>query len=188
MSKSMGWMFLLATLVAAPAHADEQFRQSVLQALRLPTVTRESRNLGVPESDLKPIFTTARRMNLPAGNLTDLFDEENKNIREHGRVDNFGAFVQSKLDAGLRGRDLAAAIRAEHAARGIGKGNAGDLGKPGNAQGHSGNAQGQPGNAAGKPANPGKSGTPGNSNPSGKPDSPGKSDQNDKSGKKGGTQ
>ena len=181
MLKSMRWMFLLATLVAVPAHADEAFRQSVLQALRLPTVTRESRDLGVPASDLQSIFATARRLNLPAGNLTDLFDEENKDIREHGRVDNFGAFVQTQLDAGLRGRDLAAAIRSEHAARGIGKGNAGDVGKPGN-------SKGQSGNAAGKPGNPGKSGTPGNSNPSGKPDSPGKSDQNDKSGKKGGTQ
>jgi hypothetical protein len=184
MSKWMRWSFLLAILAATPATtavADEAFRQSILQALRLPTVTRESRNLGVPASDLQSIFGTARRLNLPAGNLTDLFDEENKAIRENGRVDNFGAFVQTQLDAGLRGRDLAAAIHAEHAARGMGKGNAGNPGKPGN-------SQGQSGNAGGKTGNPGNSGQPGKSNPHGKPESPGKSDQNDKSGKKGGTQ
>jgi hypothetical protein len=47
-----------------------------------------------------------------------LFETENKAIREHGPVDNFGAFVQRRLDEGLRGRDLADAIRAEHAAHG----------------------------------------------------------------------
>ena len=36
-------------------------------------------------------------------------------------MDNFGAFVQSRLDAGLRSRALAQAIRQEHSRRGIGK-------------------------------------------------------------------
>jgi len=44
-----------------------------------------------------------------------------KSAEEHGPVDNFGAFVKSKLAEGLRGRDLADAIAIEHKVRGKGK-------------------------------------------------------------------
>jgi len=108
---------------------------------------------------------------VPAGSLAELFAEENDAIRKHGRIDNFGAFVQEKLAAGLRGRELAAAIHAEHAARGIGKGRPAEAGKPGAHPGSSG--------SVGKPGKPVDADEHGN-----KPDSPGKSGE---AGKKGGT-
>jgi len=123
--KTRIWTLVLMTaLVAAPSAAQESSSMlaSVLQALRLPRTTQEARTLGVPESDIRAILDRAREKRVSAAAVNELFETENKAIREHGPVDNFGAFVQRRLDEGLRGRDLADAIRAEHAAHGKGKG------------------------------------------------------------------
>ena len=174
MPKHIRMAVLVGLLAAVPAAAQDsgnRLLQEVLQAVRLPTVTREARVLGVPERDLQAIFTTARERRVPAGSLAELFAEENDAIRKHGPIDNFGAFVQEKLDAGLRGRELAAAIHAEHAARGMGKGRPAEVGKPGRQPGASGSVD--------KPDRPGSVEEQG-----GKPDTPGKSGE---TGKKGGT-
>jgi hypothetical protein len=76
----------------------------------------------VPDADMKEALKAAKRKGLRADEMSDVTDEQNRAMDEHGPVDNFGAFVQSKLDEGLRGRDLAAAIRAEHVKHGKGKG------------------------------------------------------------------
>jgi hypothetical protein len=110
-------MMLLAAVPVAAQEPGNNLLQDLLQAARLPTVTQEARGLGVPERDLQTIFATAHGLRIPPGSLVDLINEENQAIREHGRIDNFGAFVQQKLNEGLRGRDLAAAIHA-YAARG----------------------------------------------------------------------
>lgn len=185
------WIFTVAALaVAAPGAAQESstaIRDAILGAARLPEATREARVLGVPESDIRAIFGAAREQRLPAGVLHEVIVSGNESIREHGPIDNFGAFVQSKLAQGLRGRDLAAAIRAEHAARGIGRGN--KL-KATDGPGASG-ARGAPGSAAGdkarggKPDEPGKPDQAGKSGQGGKPDAPGKSGDN--AGRKGGS-
>jgi len=146
--KTRIWILVLMTaLVAAPSAAQESSSMlaSVLQALRLPRTTQEARTLGVPESDIRAILDRAREKRVSAGAVNELFETENKAIREHGPVDNFGAFVQRRLDEGLRGRDLAEAIRAEHAAHGKGKG--ADM--PGAAKGK-GHAEEQPSAAKGK--------------------------------------
>ena len=125
MSKKAYMLALMALLVAVPAVAQESgnsLLETILKAVRLPTVTQEARVLGVPERDLRGIFTTARERGISASSLADVLSAENEAIRKNGPIDNFGAFVQEQLDAGLRGRELAAAIHAEHAARGIGKG------------------------------------------------------------------
>lgn len=126
--KTLIWILVLATaLAAAPSAAQESsgMLASVLKALRLPRTTQEARTLGVPESDIRAILDKAREKRVRAADVNELFEHENKAIREHGPVDNFGAFVQRRLDEGLRGRDLAEAIRAEHAAHGKGKGHGG---------------------------------------------------------------
>jgi hypothetical protein len=124
--KTCIWILILATAwPAAPVTAQESSGEavaSVLQALLLPRTTQEARTLGVPESDIRAILVRARERRVPAADVTELFEHENRAIREHGPVDNFGAFVQRRLDEGLRGRDLAEAIRAEHAEHGKGKG------------------------------------------------------------------
>jgi hypothetical protein len=184
MPKSFVMAVMVGLLAAAPVAAQESGNsvvQAILQAARLPTVTQEARSLGVPERDLQAIFATSRQHRVPAGNLAELLAVENDAVRQHGPIDNFGAFVQEKLDAGLRGQELAAAIRSEHAARGIGKGRPAAAGKPGAHPGASGSVD-KPGRADEHGANPGGAAEHGGK--PGKPDQPGKSGE---SGKKGET-
>jgi hypothetical protein len=166
------WILALATTLAATSSAAQETSggglATVLQSIfGLPKATQEARVLGVPESDLRVVLDTAREKRLPAGVVAEMIRDENDAIRENGPIDNFGAFVQARLNEGLRGRDLAAAIRAEHVAHGKGKG------------------QGLSRSSA--PA-----GSPGKSGSAGKPGSPGKSEaaQKDKAAKskKGGPQ
>lgn len=93
----------------------------ILAAAQLPVSAAEARREGVPNAEVRAVLDALRGANVPAHEARQVIDEERSARREHGPVDNFGAFVQSKLQAGLRGRDLAAAIRAEHVARGRGK-------------------------------------------------------------------
>ena len=124
MKTLIGILVLATSLAAAPSAAQEPsgMLASVLQALLLPRTTLEARSLGLPESDIRAILDKARERRLRAADVNELLEHENRAIREHGPVDNFGAFVQRRLDEGLRGRELAEAIHAEHAAHGKGKG------------------------------------------------------------------
>lgn len=121
MTKRVTWaaLFILASGVSAWAQdAEPSLIETILGAILLPAETQEARVLGVPEEDLQTIFTTARERKLPSYTIREIFVESNEAIREHGPIDNFGAFVQARLGQGLRGRDLSDAIRAEHARRG----------------------------------------------------------------------
>ena len=92
-------------------------------ALELPASVDSVRKHGaVPESDIRRVLDEVRRRRVSAAEARDVMKETDASIREHGPVDNFGAFVQGRLAAGLRGRALAQSIKAEHARRGIGKG------------------------------------------------------------------
>jgi hypothetical protein len=80
------------------------------------------REEGVPEKDFRVAIEGAFKRGVSASETKDVMSQSTRAVRENGPIDNFGAFVQSQLDRGLRGRELAAAIHAEHARRGIGKG------------------------------------------------------------------
>lgn len=192
MHSRIGLLVLATALAAAPAAAQDlhtMAMESLLQSLRLPKAAQEARTLGVPEQDLRGIFDMARAKQLPAGSITEVIEVGNTSIREHGPVDNFGAFVQARLDEGLRGRELAAAIRAEHAAHGKGKGYV--RGKDGHPEG-----KGGPGVTPGEGRKPG--GTDKVGSPGGKPEGPGRPGERGKpdttgkagaaKGKKGGSQ
>lgn len=137
----------------------------LLGAAQLPVSANAARGEGVPGDEVRAVIEAMRGKNVPANEAREVLDEARNARREHGPVDNFGAFVQSKLDAGLRGRDLAAAIRAEHAARGkggtgaskgaAGRGNAGKAGNPPATKGKSGAARDDSGKAA-RPSTAGK--------------------------------
>lgn len=112
-------------------------------AADLPVSTAKARIEGTPSEEISRILDILLGARLPADEARGVIDEERAARREHGPVDNFGAFVQSRLQAGLRGRELAAAIRAEHAARGKGRmkgegrgeGRGGDHGRAGHEEG-----------------------------------------------------
>lgn len=141
---------LMAALVAlwiphsAGAQETETERVTdILRAIQLPEATEVLRQQGVPAAEIEAAIQGARERDVSPDVMTGVFEESSQTVEEHGPIENFGAFVQQQLEAGLRGRELAEAIRAEHARRGIGKGNT--LGPRGRGQGPPGGPPGPPG-------------------------------------------
>ena len=114
---SIGW--------SAPLHAQiPDWVTQILTAAQLPVATAQARREGAPNDEIRAVLDVMKNANVPASEATAVIDTTNAVVREHGPVDNFGAFVQAQLAAGKRGRELAAAIRAEHARAGKGHGHA----------------------------------------------------------------
>ena len=115
----------LSIASATPLHAQvPEWVTQILTAAQLPLVTTEARREGVANEEIRAALEAMRSARVPAHEATAVIDTARVARREHGSVDNFGAFVQSQLAAGKRGRELSAAIRAEHARLGRGRGNA----------------------------------------------------------------
>jgi len=120
-------VILCFAALVGPAFAQEDAekasrRDDILAALDLPAAAQSLRDKGVDKGQVKEAVQAAKGKKLKAREARDLMKEAGAAVDEHGPVDNFGAFVKGKLDSGLRGRELAAAIKAEHVARGKGKG------------------------------------------------------------------
>jgi hypothetical protein len=115
--------------VAQATDEGEALKGALLKAIQLPLIAEMARKVGINPGDLKEVLLTARDEKIPAGEMIEVLDASVRASDEHGPINNFGAFVQSKLKEGLRGRDLAKAIRQEHVARGKGKSDSGK-GKP----------------------------------------------------------
>ncbi|MBX2800862.1 MAG: hypothetical protein KTR31_24490 [Myxococcales bacterium] len=121
-------IFMLGALAVAPsAHAqDEEAAEEVsvedriARALELPNVAESLRQKGVEPDQVEGALQAAKDQGMRADEAAEALEETDKAVEEHGSVDNFGTFVRGLLDQGLRGRELAAAIRAEHQARGKG--------------------------------------------------------------------
>lgn len=123
------FFFLVGALllpIATPAAAQETgkggFIDSVMRVLRLPRTTTEAREKGVPDSTIGGIIEVLRRDRVPAGDAQKVIEDELEATEKGQPADNFGAFVQAQHRKGLRGRELADAIHAEQARRGIGQG------------------------------------------------------------------
>lgn len=114
----------------------------VLAAAQLPVVASEARREGIGNADIRAVVDALLNSGVPAYEATAIIDSTRSVRREYGPVDNFGTFVQSQLAAGKRGRELAAAIRQEHAR--LGKGNPG-RGRSGDKPGNRGRGRGRPG-------------------------------------------
>ena len=168
---------VVATLAfSTPALAQQDWVKDLLLAAQLPVVALDARNDGIANNDIGAIIDAVRRAGLPARDAVFILDTARVVRRDYGPTDNFGAFVQSQLAAGKRGTDLAAAIRAEHARMGKGRGNAGRGGvdQPGRGRGNSvgrGANDNAPGNA---PANPGARGRGDKGKPNAPPGAPGR--------------
>ena len=165
-------MLLLSLLNGALATES----RPALEAIQLPLVANDAREAGIPEDQVRGVLEQNRDRGVPVEDTVEVLESGAEAAEEHGPVDNFGAFVQSQLDAGLRGQELAAAIHAEHAARGKGKPE--DRGKPEQA-------------GKGKPEDKGKPDQAGKGKPEdkGKPEQAGKGKSSDKgksAGKQGG--
>ena len=104
----------------APAKPDDakKKRDPLLDALELPAAAKAARDAGVKEGEVKKALKAMRGKGVSAAMGADVMRKEAKSTEEHGPVDDFGAFVRKQLELGKRGRDLSAAVRAEHKARG----------------------------------------------------------------------
>lgn len=133
-------LLLLGTMVATPLAAQGTAPQTptagrrapatpadsaILRALDLPRVMQRARAAGIPDSSVRGIVDEMRRRGLPAEDAAAAAELEVEAVERGGQRDNFGSFVRSQVEAGVRGRDLAAAIRAERQRRGMGPGGAG---------------------------------------------------------------
>jgi hypothetical protein len=98
----------------------ERLKERIRKASRLPEAAGDARDAGIPDEEVEKVITEARRRRMPPAEVEAVLVESAASARENGPVDNFGAFVQSQLDQGLRGRELAEAIHREHAAHGKG--------------------------------------------------------------------
>lgn len=109
----------LSTNAQQPAAADAQAAVARARAaLEIPRIVDSVRKRGVPEGDIASVMGDVMRRGVPANETRDVLAAADASIKAYGPVDNFGAFVQGRLAAGLRGRALSQAIRDEHARRG----------------------------------------------------------------------
>jgi hypothetical protein len=115
----------LILLIALAAPSSPPFTQDwldrILNAAQLPVAAADAREEGVTNILLSDILEMIRRRGLPAEDARWVLEEEVRVVRSGGPKENFGAFVQTQLDAGLRGRALADAIHEEHRRRGMGR-------------------------------------------------------------------
>ena len=118
-------LLLVALLLGSSTPLRAQLPEWVNQLLvaaQLPVVTADVRRDGVASDEVRKVLDAMGRAGVPAHDAKAMLDTARAARRDHGPVDNFGAFVQSQLAAGKRGRELAAAIRAEHVRQGKGHG------------------------------------------------------------------
>ena len=101
---------------------DDSFMERIRKAAELIKTSEEAREAGIPEEEVAEVLKGAHERGLSPGETEEILAESTATTDEFGPVDNFGAFVEAKLDEGLRGQELAAAIHEEHRQRGKGKG------------------------------------------------------------------
>ena len=119
MTRSILALAALGLFTAPIAWAEDS---AIVRAGRLPVEAHKLRVAGVSESDVDEALRSTQEHGLSAGEAEAVLEEGRKNAEEGGPIDNFGKFVNDRLDEGLRGRELAQAIRAEHARQGKGGG------------------------------------------------------------------
>ena len=123
-------MIVLAlAAVATPIAAQQQDTSIMDVLLRLPKTVDEGRRAGVSDGSIMAVLDSLRRRGVPAADAGQIVQAEVDAVKGGAPRENFGKYVNAMLARGLRGRELAAAIHAEHARRGMGRSNAQGAGK-----------------------------------------------------------
>ena len=107
---------------ASKVEAEVDLSADILVAIQLPTIAHKMRVAGVPEAEVEVALVSMRESEVHAGAAATALVTAHEAVEKKGPVENFGTFVKAELAAGKRGKKLAAAIKAEHNKRGIGKG------------------------------------------------------------------
>jgi hypothetical protein len=122
MRASLTLLALAALVAPAGAQQPSQDTSSIWDILNLPQTVEEGRRAGVPSGSIWGVLDSLRRRGVPAADAGQIIQDEVDAVKAGAPADNFGKYVNAQLARGLRGRELAAAIHAEHARRGIGRG------------------------------------------------------------------
>jgi hypothetical protein len=128
---ALALLWCTPSVSAQEAGEKQSKREEILAMIDLPKSAQALRKKGVDKREVKSALREAKRKKVKVKDTKNLLDASAKAVDENGPIDNFGAFVKSKLEQGLRGRELAAAIHAEHKARGKGRGKAKEKAKGG---------------------------------------------------------
>ena len=119
-------IFIAVAAVALPGSAQQTQpsteRVLIANLLNLPLAVEAARRAGIPGGTIWDVLDSLRRRRVPAEDAEQILRGEVEAVERGAPKENFGAFVNAQLARGLRGRELAAAIHAEHARRGIGQG------------------------------------------------------------------
>jgi hypothetical protein len=118
-------MLVALAALAAPAGAQQQPPPDdigIWDILKLPQTVEEGRRAGIPSGSIWGVLDSLRRRGVPASDAGQIVRDDIDAVKAGAPPENFGKYVNAQLARGLRGRELAAAIHAEHARRGIGQG------------------------------------------------------------------
>ena len=119
------WIVVALAVVATPGWAQQQpapTDSGIWSILKLPQTVEQGRQAGIPSGTIWGVLDSLRRRNVPAEDAEQIVRDEVDAVKAGAPKENFGATVNALLARGLRGRELADAIHAEHARRGIGQG------------------------------------------------------------------
>lgn len=120
------WTLIVLAALVQPARAQDTQPSAesslIANILNLPLAVESARRAGIPSGTIWDVLDSLRRRRVPAADAEQILRGEVEAVEKGGPKENFGAFVNAQLARGLRGRELAAAIHAEHARRGIGRG------------------------------------------------------------------
>lgn len=105
-------VLLAGVLLAARADAAD-----LAAATRLPMRADSLRKSGVSPQDVATILEAARQQGMAPGDALGILQATEEAVRSGGKgtVDDLGGFVRAQIEAGLRGPELSAAIKAEKA-------------------------------------------------------------------------
>lgn len=120
------WILIVLVALVQPAGAQQTQPSAesslIADILNLPLAVEAARRAGIPGGTIWGVLDSLRRRRVPAADAEQILRGEVEAVEAGGPKENFGAFVNAQLARGLRGRELADAIHAEHARRGIGQG------------------------------------------------------------------
>lgn len=114
---TLGFVALFASAALAE---DSDPNTRIIAALELPHAANDARRAGLGDDQIKVVLELGKDKKADSADVAKALRAGAEGSKANGPIDNFGAFVQAQLSAGLHGTELAAAIRAEHEANGKG--------------------------------------------------------------------
>lgn len=92
-------------------------RMRLQRALELPAQAHAARERGTPNEEVSEALDALEEENVGADESAELLRVDGEAAAEHGAHQRLGDFVEAQLEQGVRGRELAEAIRNERAQR-----------------------------------------------------------------------